>query len=142
MCRQLDKLADERLPHAQYLTLSGAEIDGSPLRSDQPIVGRYRVTIDDPTTKSPRNCALRCEFYRPDLRRAVTGYSHLDEPLHPGNHQLEFKLSPLESAKNPGTIKGTLVLFLQMVTAEQWSSPVTELREISNTAVALIELRR
>lgn len=141
MCRQLEKLADEERPQAQCLTLSQITIDDARIRSDKPIVGRCTVVLDDPSKLAGRNCALRCAFFRPDLRRSVTCYWHLDAPLRPGSQELEFRFPPLVSAKNPGPIDGTLALFLQMVTAERLSQ-ITEICEISNTAIALVELRR
>lgn len=141
MCRQLEKLADQACPHEQCLTLSHIMFDGARIQSDAPIVGRCTVVLEDASKAVGRNCALRCEFYRPDLRRSVSGYWHIDAPLRLGSQELAFQLPPLQSAKNPGAVEGTLVLFLQMVSAERWS-PVTGLREISNTAVALVDLQR
>jgi hypothetical protein len=142
ICRQFEKPVDNECSHARCSMLDKIQIDDACIRSDAPIAGRCTVVVDEASPAPGRNCALRCEFYRPDLRRPVTGYWNIDAPLLPGPQELNFRFSPLESAKNPGAITGTLVLFLQMVSAERWTPPVTGLREISNTAVALIELRR
>lgn len=139
LCRQLEQARDQVHPHVQCITLSHVEIEGAGLRADAPIGGRCRVVVDDAFQAPRRNCILRCEFFRPDLRRSVTGYWHLDAPLRPGSQELKFRFPPLESDKNRG--QGTVALFLQLLTAEELTS-LSGIREISNTAIALVELRR
>ena len=142
MCRDLEEFTEGHAPLSQLLTLSGVTIDGADrIVPDRPIVGRCLVGIDDVSQTHLRNCALRCEFYGPDLKRPVTDYCHLDEALRREGHELRFTLPAFESAKNPWKVEGTMVLFLQMVTADDLT-PMDGVREISNTAIALVEFKQ
>lgn len=87
-----------------------------------------------------RNGALRAEYFRPDLRRQVTQMWYADRDLHAVRTTLQFRFPPLFSHKNPHTCHGTLVVFLQLFTADQWSKPVG-CRRISNVADTVITLR-
>jgi len=86
------------------------------------------------------NVALRAEYFRPDLRRQVTHMWYAQDDLHSGSTMLQFQFLPLLSDNNPHIYPGTLVVFFQLFTAEDWSKPVG-CRRISNVADTIIRLR-
>lgn len=87
-----------------------------------------------------RNVALRAEYFRPDLDRQVTHMWYAEADLHSDRTTLQFQFSPLLSDNNPHICPGTLVVFLQLFTAVDWSKLVG-CRRISNVADTIIRLR-
>lgn len=87
-----------------------------------------------------RNCALRAEYFRPDLQRQVTQMWYADRELPFGQTMIHFHFPPLFSSKNLHTCRGTLVVYFQFFTAEDWTGLVG-CRRISNVADAVITLR-
>ena len=86
------------------------------------------------------NVALRAEHFRPDLGRQVTHMWYAQDDLHSGRTMLQFQFSPLLSNQNPHICHGTLVVFFQLFTADDWSKPAG-CRRISNVADTIIRLR-
>jgi hypothetical protein len=87
-----------------------------------------------------RNCALRAEYFRPDLRRPITSMWYSDRDLNATQSPLHFRLSPLFSKRNPQTCRGTLVVFFQLFAADDWSANAG-CRRISNVVDSVVTLR-
>lgn len=65
---------------------------------------------------------------------------YAQDDLHSGRTMLQFQFSPLLSNQNPHICHGTLVVFFQLFTADDWSKPAG-CRRISNVADTIIRLR-
>lgn len=87
-----------------------------------------------------RNGALRAEYFRPDLQRQVTQMWYADRILVTGQSPVHFRFPPLFSGNNPHVLRGTLVVFFQLFTADEWTKSVG-CRRISNVADAVITLK-
>ncbi len=87
-----------------------------------------------------QNCALRAEYFRPDLPRQVTSMWYSNQDLNSVRVDLHFRFSPLFSGNNPQTCTGMLVVFLQLFTADDWSNK-SGCRRISNIADTVIMLK-
>ena len=116
-------------------------LDGPrPLCADQPLIGSCQVACGDRFDESCEACAVRAEYFHPKFDRQLTGYSHFNGPLTSSRSRYPFSFSPLASQRNPVELDGTIVLFLQLVTARNWSC-LDGLRAISNTAAIAVEIR-
>jgi hypothetical protein len=134
------------LPKAGFFSeplaaLTISQIDGAgAYDGSTPLLGRCIV---ERTAISPRviqNCALRAEYFRPDLSRQVTAMWYADRDLHGEQATWEFRFPPLFSNKNPRTCRGTLAVFFQLFTADDWANQAG-CRRISNLADSIITLR-
>lgn len=142
LCRHLEDVADCSLqtPTASW-SLSDVVLEGSQLlRADQPLIGSCQVACEAHFQGSCEACAVRAEYFQPTLVRQVTGYSHFNGPLASNRHDYRFSFPPLVSQRNPLEINGTVVLFLQLVTARNWSR-LEGLQAISNTTAVVVEMR-
>lgn len=104
-----------------------------------PLVGTCRYRLDNPPHGGIANGALRAQYFRPDLPRQVTALWYVDAFLPASGGSLRFSFSPLFSDKNPDYLHGTLALFLQMFTAENWVT-MSGCRKISNVTSAMVTL--
>ena len=140
--RQLERVG---LPHAKFsseplvsLTVSHVE------RADEhdgwtPLLGT--CVVENTAAHSViRNVALRAEYFRPDLDRQVTHMWYAEADLHSDRTTLQFQFSPLLCDNNPHICHGTLVVYVQLFTADDWSKPI-DCRRISNVADTIIRLR-
>lgn len=147
MCRHVEGRADlSPRPLIQRLTLSDVAVDDAKgVQADRPLVGSCSISFDGPPYEALDRCALRAEYFQPDLSGQVTGYWHLNGPIRSGRAEHRFSLPPLltritESRNQPPVVSGSLVLFLQMVTADDWRN-LAGLRPVSNTTAALVEIQ-
>lgn len=147
MCRHVEGRADlSPRPLIQRLTLSDVVIDDAELvQADRPLIGKCGISFDGASYETLDGCALRVEYFQPEVPRQITGYWHLNGPIGSGRAEHRFSLPPLitqksDSGKQPPVVSGSLVLFLQMVTADDWRN-LAGLRPVSNTTAALVELQ-
>jgi len=146
MCRHLEGRAELALhPLSRRWTLSDVVIDDvQRVQFDRPILGSCRISGDGARHETLDACALRVEYFQPELQGQVTGYWHVDGPLSPDCREYRFSLPPLDSQqpdsrKRLPVVKGSLVLFLQLVTADDWRN-LAGLRAISNTTAVVVEM--
>jgi hypothetical protein len=121
-------------------SLTDVRIDVPVHNAWTPLTGTCRFEMDavsHPTCGSP---ALRLQYYRPDLPRRVTVMWYADSFLPEAGGELRFQFPPLFSAKNPQPIQGGLVLFLQLLTAADWSA-WRDCRKASNVAATIIRIQ-
>ena len=104
-----------------------------------PLAGTCVAEFETAPYQEIRNCALRAEYFRPDLPRQVTSMWYSQQDLNSARVDLHFQFSPLFSKNNPQTCHGTLVVFLQLFTADDWSN-TSGCRRISNVADMVITL--
>lgn len=87
-----------------------------------------------------QKCALRAEYSRPDLPRQVTTMWYSNQDLNSARVEMRFRFPPLFSDQNPQTCQGTLLVLLQLFTADDWSRPAG-CRRISNVADVVVRLQ-
>lgn len=105
-----------------------------------PLSGKVGFEIDAPPHRAIENAALRAKYFRPDLRRSVTAMWYANAPVLSPGGELRFQFPPLFSDKNPSHVRGPLVVFLQMFTAEDWVRR-SGCRKVSNVTATVITLR-
>ena len=112
-----------------------ADHDGS-----TPLCGTCIAEFEPAAFHVIHNCALRAEYFRPDLPRQVTSMWYSNQDLSSARVDLHFRFSPLFSRNNPQTCNGSLVVFLQLFTADDWTKK-SGCRRISNVADTVIMLK-
>lgn len=120
------------------LTVAHAENQGAH-DGWKPLSGTCIAELETVPHQVIRNCALRAEYFRPDLPRQVTSMWYSNHDLNSARVTLHFQFSPLFSKNNPQTFRGTLVVLLQLFTADDWSKNAG-CRRISNVADTVITL--
>lgn len=147
MCRHAERRADlSPRPLIQRLTLSDVVIDDAELvQADRPLIGSCGISFDGVPYEALDGCALRVEYFQPEVPRQITGYWHLNGPIRSGRAEYRFSLPALvtqnpSAGKQPPVVSGSLVLFLQMVSADDWRN-LAGLRPLSNTTAALVEIQ-
>lgn len=128
-------------PPVQLVTIGDMRIDSADQHDGfQPLTGTCTCSFDDTQTEPLTSCALQAQYVRPDLARPITTYQFFDAPLIPPRCQLRFSFPPIFSARNPIVVHGTLVLFLQLMTAQDWRTQ-SGCVCVSNAAAAVINLQ-
>lgn len=123
------------------VSLTVANIEGAEAHDGwTPLSGTCIAEFEAAPYQVIQNCALRAEYFRPDLPRQVTSMWYSNQDLNSAHIDLHFRFSPLFSQNNPQTCHGTLVVFLQLFTANDWSKK-SGCRRISNVADAVIMLK-
>lgn len=123
------------------VSLSILSVDGAGDHDGwQPLSGSCLAELDQVPLHPIGNCALRAEYFRPDLARSVTCYWYLNSDLASRRTELKFRLPPLFTENNAQCGRGPLAVFLQLVSAENWEAR-TECRRFSNVAAVIVTLR-
>ena len=126
------------LPPIQRINLSDVRIDDRVQRdARKPLTGIFTYEMNDPASGPALRCALRVKYFHPRMMCRVTGYSHGN--LVPPRGELPFSFDPLASAHNPDPSRGPLVVFFQLVSAQNWTI-LTTCQRISNVAARVIEV--
>ena len=129
------------IPCQPWVTLSSIRFDtANSYDCSQPLTGRCTYSVDESETKSLWRCALRAEYFRPDMPRPITAFWYIDAPPSPPQGELNFRFTPIRSVMNPVDFSGPLVLFLQLCSAQDWVRQ-QGLQRISNVTAAVIEIR-
>jgi len=129
------------LPHAYRVSLSDIKID----RADQidahsPLTGQCIYEYDDPADEFISASGLQIRYFRPDLNRQVPEYWYpIDSPFVPLKGTFQFSYPPLFSDTDTKSLKGTMVVFFQLLTGRDWHS-VKGCRRVSNIAASVVEL--
>ena len=105
-----------------------------------PWSGTCTVEKDDATHQPYSGCAMRAEYFRPDLPRRVTAMWYEDQYLIAKTTKLRFRFPPLFSQHNPQTYRGAMIVFLQLFMAENWSGN-SGCHRISNVAQVAFTVR-
>lgn len=140
--QQLEPIA---LPRATFtsqplVSLTVSRLDGSDEHDGWTSLSGTCIAEPAVPTDVIVNSALRVEYFRPDLQRQVTQMWYTNRILPSEPTTLPFHFPPLFSTKNPQTLRGTLVVFFQLFTADDWRKPI-DCRRISNVADAVVTLR-
>lgn len=120
--------------------LADVQFDTSDYDGWTPLSGKIGFEIDGPPHRAIENAALQAKYFRPDLRCAVTAMWYASVPVLSRGGELQFQFPPLFSDKNPSHVRGPLVVFVQMFTAENWVRR-SGCRKVSNVTAAIITLR-
>lgn len=127
------------LPAVHQVTLSDVRFDESGRYDGQKSLrGTAAYAMDEPASRAIVRCALRVQYFRPDMRRQVTGYWHSNTPLVAPSGELRFSFDPFFNKHNPNLLRGPIVLFFQLMTAQNWTS-LAGCQQISNVAARVIE---
>lgn len=127
-------------PPVQSVTLADMQIDNAERHDGhQRLTGTCTCSFDDAQTYPLTSCALQVQYVRPDLACQLTSYQHFNAPLIPPRCELRFSFSPIFSKFNPVVVHKTVVLFLQLLIAQDWRS-LSGCRCVSNAAAATINL--
>jgi hypothetical protein len=105
-----------------------------------PMTGTCRYDFNESQPSYLENTALRAEYFWPGMPRRVTAMWYAEGGIAASNGVLKFSFPPLFSENNPYQVSGTLALFVQLFTADNWVQ-VSGCRRISNIATALVRLR-
>ena len=128
------------LPPRPCVTLSEVRLNTSESCGvSEPISGECRCSFDDPTSSGFLFCALRAEYFRPDLSRQGHAYFYVDEPIVPPSGVLLFRFASVSSLFHSTELRGAIVLFLELFTASDWSTR-KGIHRISNTVSVSIEI--
>ena len=80
------------------------------------------------------------QYFHPQLAREVTGFSRSDAVLSPPHGEFEFSFPRLVGDAATNAQAGWIVLFMQLLTASNWTN-VTRVLSISNITAKLIEVK-
>jgi hypothetical protein len=136
----VQELAPEprELPPIRHVNLTDVRIDDR-LEHDgrRPLTGVFTYEMNDPASGPAFRCALRMKYFHPRMMCRDTGYSHGN--LAPPRGELPFSFDPLASPHNPDPSQGPLVVFYQLVSAQNWTM-LTTFQRISNVVGRVIEV--
>ena len=133
-------IATPILTSEPVVTISNARVDERPWYSgDTALLGTCRYEFDGPKVQIMLGCALRAEYFRPNLPHQNTAMWYLDEPLWELRGSLHFGFPP-PLAGNRMELAGTVLLFLQMFDSDDWAKNVGT-RRVSNVTPVLATLR-
>ena len=139
--KQLERTSTPKCPFSSEATVA---LTVSNVGGDGPHDGWAPLSGSCIAETSPhqviRNCALRAEYFHPELQCRVTSTWYSNQDLNSERVTLSFSFSPLFSTNNPRICHGTLVVLLQLYAAEDWKKN-TNCRRISNVAETVITLR-
>jgi hypothetical protein len=122
------------------LTLRDVQINsGDRHHRRQPLIGSCRYEFDSPQASPVSNVALRVQYFHPQLVRTLTNFAHSDRMLLPPGGEFPFSFAPLADGAIGDIEEGWFVLFLQMLTANNWPK-MTGIQPVSNITAKLIEL--
>ena len=134
--------APPTLPGVRRVTLSGIKIDdANRYDGHRRLAGKAAFEMDDAASAAVFGCALRVQYFRPNMPRQITGFSHTNGPLVPPRGELKFAFDPLFGKDNPDQVQGPMVLFFQLMTARDWTNPLDGCQRISNVAASVVEIR-
>jgi hypothetical protein len=122
------------------VSLAEARIGAPTYDGWTPLSGTCRFAMDQSQLSGIRSGAVRVQYFRPDLPRPVTAMWYADTILVAPGGELRFRFPPLFSDKNPHHLRGALVVFLQLFTAENWATK-SGCRKISNVTFTLVTLQ-
>ena len=129
------------IPGEFWMTLSDVRFDfADSYDCSQPLTGRCTYAFDTTQMKPLGEHARRIEYFRPDLPGAVRGTSYFPGPLIPPQGEVSFRFVPIFPEITRASSGGSLALFLQLYSAENWVSQ-QGCQRISNAAAVIIELR-
>jgi hypothetical protein len=124
----------------QLVTVGDVRIDNAERHDGfQPLTGTCTCSFDGAQTEALRSFALEAQYVRPDFARPIATLQFFDAPLIPPHGELRFSYPPMFSPKNPVVVHGAVVLFLQLVTANDWRTQLG-CQCISNSVAATINL--
>jgi hypothetical protein len=123
------------------ITISDAHADEQlSYGANTPLSGTCQYEFDRPYSQAMRRCALRAEYFGPNLPRQHTAMSYIDEPIPRPRGTFRFRFAPPLIWDGPKDLAGTLLIFLQMFDAEDWAKNVGT-RRISNVTFMVATLR-
>jgi hypothetical protein len=105
-----------------------------------PMTGTCWYDFDASPGSIITNAALRVRYFRPNMPRSVTAMWYVDAGILPPDGELQFTFPQLFSENSPQLDGGTLVLFLQLLDADDWVKAKGS-RTISNVTAAFVSLQ-
>ncbi len=124
------------------ISISDVLVDGNlGYNGWEPFCGTCQFKYEERQQWAGENCALRIRYFHPGLGAQIAGMWYATGFLGSKEGSLRFRFPPLYSmnGKVEG-LKGPLVVFLQMFTADNWQTQLG-CRRISNVTSALINMK-
>lgn len=132
----------QELPPEQYISVTDFWIrDIHSTDATRSVSGQYQYSFDDPTFNGISSGALCVEYFRPDLRRRILQYHYHEGPIIAPRDTLKFQFGLLNKLSCHENLQGTVVLFLQMFRADNWTTR-KGVQAISNVASKFIEIQK
>jgi len=129
------------IPAQPWVTVSDITLNaGDGQDCFQPLTGTCRYAVDEGENRFLSRCAVRANFFRPDLPRTITAFSFVDAASLPRQGKLGFRFIPITSAAQPVRIRGTVVVFIQLCTASDWARQ-QDCQRISNVTATAVEFQ-